>query len=168
MGGGVEQSGPGRKFSTHSTSGRPAPFASIPDPKVMHWRDLHPDKPSLMIDPETGEDKTPPTRTGGMFSVRRLALVNTINPNQAVAFRLVPTSLRPQEWPIAKHQRVSNPAVYPQDKEEGNVEIQFDFREELVAYAEAYNAKNIVELDPLKKNDLAPGQFPPGFEPGQS
>jgi hypothetical protein len=130
----------------------PAPLAKVPAAVKVHWTQLYPN--IARIDPQTGQPRQTRQRRGGQFSARRLTVVNIFDPKD-IRFVVVPIHMDASNWPLAHHQRLSDPSVYPEDRSQGNIEVIFDFEDELADFMRAFGIEP--RIDPLKKNDVAGG-----------
>jgi hypothetical protein len=143
-------------------AGVAAAMMIIPASQKVHYKELHPGL-ELMRDPVTGQNQPIQFRTGGQYSVRRLVLVNVVNPNQQPRVILVHNSTDQRNWPVQAHERLSDPNRYPEDERHGpgNLEVVFDDEREYRAYWKANGYQAGATFDPLKMNDVPAGQFPP-------
>lgn len=143
-------------------AGVAAALREIPKSQKVHYKELHKGA-ELLRDPVTGQEQPLKFRTGGQYSVRRLVLVNQVNPNAKPRILLVRNSDTAQEWPIASHERIADVDKFPQDDTlgPGNLEVVFDDEREFRAYWTAHGHKGGGNFDPFKLNDVPEGQFPP-------
>lgn len=143
-------------------AGVAAALREIPKSQKVHYKELHPGT-ELLRDAVTGQETPIQFRTGGQYSVRRLVLVNQVNPQARARILLVRNSDEQQVWPIQAHERIADPSKYPQDAPlgPGNLEVVFDDEREYRAYWQAHGNLSGAAFDPLKMNDVPEGQFPP-------
>jgi len=137
-----------------------AQFRKVPPPVKMHASQVYPHL-GQNLDPATGSPLPPRQRSGGQFSALRVCLVNQFNPTAVVRYIAVANHIESRDWPIASHERISNPAEFPgEDKEPGVIELLFDFEDQYAAFMKSFGQAAI--FDPLAKNDIPVGTFPPG------
>ena len=135
---------------------KPADVAKIPTSTKIHWTKLYPQ--AAAIDPRTGKPRPRRDRKGGQFSARRITLVNAYDPTRSRT-AIVPVHEDSRNWQVDEFERVSE-----------NVEIIFDFEDELAEFMKAMGLKR---KDPLAMNDggsafdIASGKIspPPGGFP---
>ncbi len=125
----------------------PARIARVPNSARVHWTTLYPQM--RRRDPITGGPAAERMRTGGQFSARRLTMVNKFT--GAKRHAVVPMHRPSSQWGIESYERVMDPDNYPGDPEPGNIEVIFDFEDELHEFMKAFGVNS--RIDPLRAND---------------
>lgn len=108
---------------------------------------------------KTGRPLPPKRRVGGQFSVRRLVLINQFTNDERVHW-VIP-SLPVQQWGIMESERFSDPTQHAADTKYGNIEVVFDFQEDLMSFWRSHLRHAPPVIDPLYKNDWDSTKFPP-------